>query len=195
VHAGDAGGLVVVTQLNPITVIFTLPQQYLPEIVDAARREPPLVQAYDQDNRIALGEGRLELIDNQIDQATGSVRLKAIFPNDDQRLWPGAFINAWLRLDVRRGLVVPEQAVQAGPNGSYAFVIRADDTVELRPLGVAATHQGEALIAKGLAAGDRVVVDGQYRLRPGTRIVPTKPAPDAAAKERMAATEGAGARP
>jgi membrane fusion protein, multidrug efflux system len=194
VHAADAGGLVVITQINPIAVIFTLPQQYLPDIADAARRAPPVVEAYDQDNRIALGEGRLELIDNQIDQTTGSVRLKAIFPNDGQRLWPGAFVNAWLRLDVRHGPVVPEQAVQTGPNGSYAFVIRDDDTVEVRPLAVAATHQGDALIAKGLAAGDRIVIDGQYRLRPGTRIIPSKAAPDAATKEKLAAAS-VGARP
>ncbi len=124
VHAGDSGGLVVITQLNPIAVVFTLPQQYLPEIADAVGRGPPVVEAYDQDNAVKLGEGRLELIDNQIDQGTGSVRLKAIFPNDGGRLWPGAFVNAWLRLEVRRGAVVPEAVVQYGPNGNYAFVIR-----------------------------------------------------------------------
>jgi multidrug efflux system membrane fusion protein len=180
VHAGDPGGLVVITQLNPIAVIFTLPQQYLPEIVDAKRRGAPGVLAYDQDNREKLGEGRLELIDNQIDQGTGSVRIKAIFPNDDERLWPGEFVNAWLRLDVRRGTVVPESVIQSGPNGSYAFVIAPDGSVEPRPLQVAGTHQGEALIAAGLAAGDRVVVDGQYRLRPGAKVIfapEPKPAP------------------
>ncbi len=171
VHAGDTGGLVVITQLNPIAVMFTLPQQYLPEIADAVRRGAPVVAAYDQDNRVRLGEGQLELIDNLIDQGTGSVRLKAVFPNEEHRLWPGAFVNAWLRLDVRHGPVVQESVVQYGPNGSYAFVIGADATVELRPLRIAATHQGAALIADGLKAGDRVVVDGQYRLRPGVRVV------------------------
>ena len=171
VHAGDPGGLVVITQLNPIAVIFTLPQQHLPEIVDAMRRGAPTVLAYDQDNRQKLGEGRLELIDNQIDQGTGSVRIKAIFPNDDQRLWPGEFVNAWLRLDVRHGTVVPEAVVQSGPNGSYAYVIAPDRSVEPRPVQVAGTHQGEALIAAGLAIGDRVVVDGQYRLRPGAKVI------------------------
>jgi multidrug efflux system membrane fusion protein len=189
VHAGDTGGLVVVTQLNPIAVIFTLPQQYLPEIVDAVRRGPPVVEAYDQDNLIKLGAGRLELIDNQIDQGTGSVRLKAIFPNDDERLWPGAFVNARLRLDVRRGPVVPEPAVQNGPNGSFAFIIRPDAAVEVRPLRVAATHQGKALIASGLSAGDRVV-DGQYRLRPGTRVVAASTSePGPPVEEKTAAAE------
>ena len=185
VHAGDPVGLVVITQLNPIAVIFTLPQQHLPEIVDATRRGALPVLAYDQDNRQKLGEGRLELIDNQIDQGTGSVRIKAIFPNDDERLWPGEFVNAWLRIDVRHGTVVPEAVVQSGPNGSYAYVIASDGSVEPHPLQVADTHEGAALIAAGLAPGDRVVVDGQYRLRPGTKVVvapePT-PAPASAQK-------------
>jgi multidrug efflux system membrane fusion protein len=189
VHAGDAGGLVVITQLNPIAVVFTLPQQHLPEIVDAVRRGAPVVQAYDQDNLIKLGEGRLELIDNQVDQGTGSVRLKAVFPNDDERLWPGAFVNAWLRLDVRRGPVVPESVVQSGPDGNYAFVIRPDASVELRPLRVAAARQGAALIATGLSAGDRVVVDGHYRLRPGARVIATDSMPDSAVKDKTAAAE------
>jgi multidrug efflux system membrane fusion protein len=171
VHAGDSSGLVVITQLNPIAVIFTLPQRHLPEIVDAMRRGAPAVLAYDQDNRQKLAEGRLELIDNQIDQGTGSVRIKAIFHNDDERLWPGEFVNAWLRIDVRHGTVVPEAAVQSGPNGSYAYIIAPDGSVEPHPLQVADTHEGAALIAAGLAPGDRVVVDGQYRLRPGTKVV------------------------
>ena len=113
------------------------------------------------------------------------MRIKAIFPNDDDRLWPGEFVNAWLRLDVRRGAVVPEAVVQSGPNGSYAYIIRADSTVEPRPLQVTATHQGEALIASGLSAGDRVVVDGHYRLRPGAKVLITpepKSGPDAGQK-------------
>src|SRR5262249_14956274 len=120
VHATDTMGLVVITQLTPISVIFTLPQQYLPEVMDAMHRGPLPVLAYDQDNRIKLGQGRLELIDNQIDQGTGSIRLKGTFPNDDERLWPGEFVNAWLQLTVRHGPVVSESAVQLGPNGTYA---------------------------------------------------------------------------
>src|SRR5258706_1799159 len=180
VRAGDATGLLVITQIKPIAVVFTLPQQQLPDIIEARRRGALSVLAYDQDNRVALGEGRLELIDNQVDQSTGSARLKAIFANDDERLWPGAFVNAWLRLEQRRGPVVAASAVQAGPDGSLVFVIRADGAVEARPVRVAASWQGEVLVEAGLTAGDRVVVDGHYKLRPGARVVDTaapKPTP------------------
>jgi multidrug efflux system membrane fusion protein len=197
VHASDATGLVVITQIKPIAVVFALPQQYLPEITDALHRGPVNVLAYDQDNRLALGEGRLELIDNQIDQGTGSARLKAIFPNDDERLWPGAFVNAWLRLELRRGTVVPASAVQAGPEGSFAFVIRSDDTVETRTVRVAATWEGKALIESGLAEDERVVVDGHYKLRRGTRVIDTAQAKSAEAKSaeaKGAQTTGAPAK-
>jgi membrane fusion protein, multidrug efflux system len=186
VHASDATGLVVITQIKPIAVVFALPQQYLPEITDALRRGPVNVLAYDQDNRLNLGEGWLELVDNQIDQGTGSARLKAIFPNDDERLWPGAFVNAWLRLELRRGTVVPASAVQAGPEGSFAFVIRSDDTVETRTVRVAAAWEGKALIESGLADQERVVVDGQYKLRRGTRVIDTAQAKNADAKSAEA---------
>ena len=176
VHAADATGLVVITQIKPIAILFTLPQQYLPEITEALHQGPLGVLAWDQDNRVRLGAGRLELIDNQVEQSTGSARLKAVFPNDDERLWPGAFVNAWLRLGARHGAVVPA-AVQAGPDGSFTFVIRPDGSVEIRPVRVAAGWQGEALIEAGLSEGERVVVDGQYKLRPGARVVETaKPA-------------------
>jgi multidrug efflux system membrane fusion protein len=191
VHASDSTGLVVITQIKPIAVVFALPQQYLPEIIDALRRGPVNVLAYDQDNRLNLGEGRLELIDNQIDQGTGSARLKAIFPNDDERLWPGAFVNAWLRLELRRGTVVPASAVQAGPEGSFAFVIRPDDTVETRSVRVAATWEGKALIESGLADEERVVVDGQYKLRRGTRVIDTAQARSAQTKSAPAKTPAA----
>jgi multidrug efflux system membrane fusion protein len=186
VHASDANGLVVITQLKPIAVIFTLPQQYLPAVTDALQRGSVTVLAYDQDNRSKLGEGRLELIDNQVDQGTGSARLKAIFPNDDERLWPGTFVNAWLRLESRRGPVVPTPAVQAGPNGDFAFLIRPDSTVEARPVHVVATWEGKALIGSGLAAGDHVVIDGQYKLRPGTQVIAAAPGTSAAAQPQTA---------
>jgi multidrug efflux system membrane fusion protein len=188
VHATDSTGLVVITQMAPISVIFTLPQKYLPEIIDATRRGSLAVSAYDQDDRIKLADGRLELIDNQIDQGTGSVRLKAIFQNQDGQLWPGQFVSARLLLGVRRGPIVPESAVQSGPNGTYAFVVRPDSTVETRPVRIAASRNGEALIASGLSAGETIVVDGHYKLRPGARIVaaaaPATPPP----RERTAST-------
>jgi multidrug efflux system membrane fusion protein len=171
VHASDSGGLVVVTQMAPISVIFTLRQKYLPEIIDAMRGKTLVVSAYDQDDRIQLAEGRLELIDNQIDQGTGSIRLKAIFQNLGGPLWPGQFVSARLLLGVRRGPVAPESALQSGPNGSYAFVVRQDSTVETRLVRIAASRNGEALIESGLTAGETIVVDGHYKLRPGARIV------------------------
>jgi membrane fusion protein, multidrug efflux system len=171
VHASDSGGLVVVTQMAPISVIFALPQKYLPEIIDAMRGGTLVVSAYDQDDRVKLGEGRLELIDNQIDQGTGSIRLKATFQNRDGQLWPGQFVSAHLLLGVHRGPIVPDSALQSGPNGSYAYVVRRDSTVEIRPVRIAASRNGEALIESGLAAGETIVIDGHYKLRPGTRIV------------------------
>ena len=185
VHASDSSGLVVVTQTTPISVIFTLPQKYLPEIIDAMRSGRLVVSAYDQDDRIKLAEGRLELVDNQIDQGTGSIRLKAIFQNLDGRLWPGQFVSARLLLGVRRGPVVPVSALQYGPNGSYAFVVRQDSTVETRLVRIATSRNGEALIESGLAAGETIVVDGHYKLRPGSRIV-TAAALAAPARERTA---------
>jgi membrane fusion protein, multidrug efflux system len=188
VHAADSTGLVVVTQLQPIAVIFTLPQQHLLPIAEAMRRGELTVLAYDQDNKIKLAEGHLALIDNQIDQGTGSIRLKAIFPNDDNRLWPGEFVNAWLQLDVAHGSVVPDSVVQAGPNGDFAFLVRQDTSVEVRPVRVGAAHDGQTLIEAGLAAGDRVVVDGQYKVRPGARVISTNaPAAAPAAREQSAA--------
>lgn len=170
VHASDSTGLVVVTQLDPIFVIFTLPQGNLPEIAEAMRKGELTVIAYDQNNRTKLGEGKLSLIDNQIDQGTGSLRLKAIFPNKDHTLWPGQFVNAWLQLSTSRGPVVPDSAIQSGPDGSYAFAVRPDGTVEMRTLNIVASHQGHSLVSSGLAEKDRIVVDGHYRLRTGARI-------------------------
>jgi multidrug efflux system membrane fusion protein len=134
-----------------------------------------------------LPKAHLELIDNQIDQGTGSIRLKAIFQNLDGRLWPGQFVSARLLLGVRRGSVVPESALQSGPNGSYAFVVRQDSTVETRLVRIAASRSGEALVESGLAAGETIVVDGHYKLRPGSRIV-TAAALAAPARERTAST-------
>jgi membrane fusion protein, multidrug efflux system len=188
VHATDSTGLVVITQMAPISVIFTLPQKYLPEIIGAARRGPLSVSAYDQDDRIKLAEGGLELIDNQIDQGTGSIRLKAIFQNLDGQLWPGQFVSARLLLGTRRGPIVPESAVQSGPNGSYAFVVRQDSTVETRAVRIAASRNGEALIESGLSAGETIVVDGHYKLRPGARIVTAAGPATAPARDRTAST-------
>lgn len=181
VHANDATGLVVVAQLDPISIIFTLPQNNLPDIADAMRNGTLAVFAYDQDNKVQLGEGRLELIDNQIDQGTGSLRLKAVFPNADKKLWPGEFVNAWLQLGISQGPVVADQVVQSGPDGSFVLAVRPDNSVEVRPVQVASSQRGYSLVAAGLKEGDKVVVDGQYRLRNGSRIAEAPQAKSSAA--------------
>jgi multidrug efflux system membrane fusion protein len=171
IHPTDPNGLVVVTQLQPISVIFTLPETDLPEIQQQLAKGPLTAVAYSQDNTIKLDEGKLDFIDNEILQTTGSVRLKAEFANPAHRLWPGELINAWLLLDTRRnGLTVPAPAVQQGPQGSYVYVINTDSTVAVRPVKVAQVSSGQALIDSGLTANEQVVVDGQYKLQAGTRV-------------------------
>jgi multidrug efflux system membrane fusion protein len=135
------------------------------------------VLAVDRDNRTVLDEGRLAVIDNQIDTSTGTIRLKATFPNPNLNLWPGQFVNARLLLEVRQGaVVVPASVIQRGPEGAYAFVVQDDMTVKMRSVKVTPLDQEQALIDQGLAPGERVVVDGQYRLQPGSKIKPAEPA-------------------
>ncbi len=173
VHATDANGLVVITQLRPISVVFTLPEQSLTDIQKAMSSNEVSVLAVDRDNTTQLGEGKLAVIDNQIDTTTGTIRLKATFANDDLRLWPGQFVNARLLLATRKdGLVVPASAVQRGPDGSYIFVIKDDQSVEVRPVKVAQIEKGEALIDQGLKPDENIVVDGQYRLQIGSHVKP-----------------------
>ena len=170
VHANDANGLVVITQLKPISVVFILPEQTLPSIQEQAQVSGPdlPVVAVSQDNTTILGEGKLAVIDNQIDSASATIKLKATFPNQ--------FVNARLLLTVRKGsVVVPDSVIQRGPEGTFVFVIKDDQTVEVRPVKVAARSgaqigQGETVIEDGLKAGERIVVDGQYKLQQGSRV-------------------------
>lgn len=174
VHATDTTGLVVVTQLQPISVIFTLPEDDFIEINQGLRQGPLKVVAYSEDDQTKLDEGTLELIDNQIDQTSGTIRLKANFPNPEHTLWPGEFVNAHLLLNVRHdATTVAATAVQRGPQGTFAYVIRPDATVEARSIKVAQIADNVALIDDGLQPGDRVVVDGQYKLQPGARVAAT----------------------
>jgi membrane fusion protein, multidrug efflux system len=166
-------GLVVVTQLNPISLIFTLPETDLPKIQQQQQKTntPLKVIAYNQDDTIELGQGVLGLVNNEILQTTGSIQLKANFPNELHRLWPGELVNARLLVDTRHnGLTAPASVVQQGPNGAYAYVVNSDNTVAIRPLKVAQISDGQALIDSGLTANETVVVDGQYKLQPGTRV-------------------------
>jgi membrane fusion protein, multidrug efflux system len=173
IHPTDANGLVVVTQIEPISLIFTLPETDLPKIQQQQQKTSASfkVIAYSQDNTIKLDEGTLGLVNNEILQTTGSIQLKANFPNKQHRLWPGELVNARLLLDTRHdGLTVPASAVQQGPNGAYAYVINPDTTVAARPIKVAQISHGQALIDAGLTANEQVVIDGQYKLQPGDHV-------------------------
>ena len=178
VHATDSNGIVVITQMRPISVVFTLPEQNLIEIQQHSTTNEPLsVFAVARDDRTTLGEGKLAVIDNQIDISTGTIRLKATFANENSHLWPGQFVNVRLLLNtVTNGVVVPASVVQRGPDGTFAFVIADDQTAQVRPIKVGQIEQGQALIDSGLTPGERVVVDGQYKLQPGSRVkLPEQP--------------------
>jgi multidrug efflux system membrane fusion protein len=171
VRATDNVSLVSITQLKPIFVSFTLPQDSLDPIREEQRKALLDVAALAGDGQTQLGVGKLTLIDNMIDQATGTIHLKATFANADERLWPGEFVNLRVILRIRHDVAtVPAQTVQDGPDGHYAYVIGTNDTVERRAVQVSAVQNGIAVIDKGLAPGERIVVEGQYRLTDGTRI-------------------------
>jgi len=182
VHANDNTPLVMIAELKPIFVSFTLPQETLDDIQENNKKAPLVVRASSGDGKKELAQGKLTLIDNMIDQATGTIHLKARFDNDDERLWPGEFVNLRLILSTRKGVAtVPQQTVQVGPNGYYAYVIKPDNTVERRAVEVASMQDGLAVISKGLTPGEKVVVDGQYRLTEGARVNPTTAGPPGAA--------------
>ena len=181
VHANDNAPLVTITEVKPIFVSFTLPQETLDDVRENHKGSPLVVYAYSGDGKKQLTEGKLTLIDNSIDQSTGTVHLKARFDNDDERLWPGQFVSLRVVLSTRREVAtVPAQTVQNGPNGYYAYVIKPDDTVERRAVDIASIQDGIAVVTKGLSPGERIVVDGQYRLTEGVRVKPTAPQTGAA---------------
>ncbi len=173
VHANDATGIVVITQLDPIAVVFTLPEDDLARVSKQLARGPVSVEAYSRDGVSKVGTGQLALIDNQINATTATIRLKATFANADRTLWPNEFIKARLLLTTRKDvLVVPATVVQRGPQGTFAYVVSADKTVAMRPVEVDSTEGETTILAKGLAAGDVVVADGQNGLRPGSKVAP-----------------------
>jgi multidrug efflux system membrane fusion protein len=181
VHASDTGGLVVVAQLDPIAVFFTLPEDDLPAIHEAMAGDAPVVEALSRDGDQLLSSGTLSVIDNEINQQTATARLKAIFSNPEQRLWPNQFVKARLRLTTRKNaLVVPAAVVQRGPQGTFAYVVGADSTARVRPIQVEATQGDTALIAKGLALDEEVIVEGQAQLRAGAAVL-ARPADSAPA--------------
>ena len=178
VHAADTTGLVVVTQIKPISVLFTLPEDNFGMVNRHLTAGPLTVIASGRADNKVLGQGTVLLINNQIDQATGTILLKATFPNQDQALWPGQFVDAQLLVETRHGAVtVPAGAVQRGPQGVFAYVVKNDNTVEMRPIKVSTANAGGpmALIDSGVSAGEQVVTDGQLRLRPGVSVKVTTP--------------------
>jgi multidrug efflux system membrane fusion protein len=171
IHANDTNPLTVLTQIKPSIAIFTLPQKDLADVRDAMLQGPVPVIAMDQDNTRQLAQGDLMLIDNQIDQTTSTIRLKARFANEDDRLWPGEFVRLRVRSATRDGAVtIPPTAVQRGPQGLYAWVVKPDNTAEQRPIETAPVDNDTTIVTKGLSVGERVVVNGQYRLQAGTRV-------------------------
>jgi multidrug efflux system membrane fusion protein len=171
IHPTDTNGLVDLTQIQPISLIFTLPQTTFPEIQQEMSKGPVKVLAYSQDEKNKLDEGELLLIDNQIIQTTGTIRLRATFPNARRLLWPGELVNARLLLRIEpHGQTIAASAVQQGPKGSFVFVIGPDRSVQVRPVQIAQISEGEALIDSGLKENEEVVVDGQYKLQSGTHV-------------------------
>jgi multidrug efflux system membrane fusion protein len=192
ISPSNTNGLVVVTQLDPISLIFTLPETSLPQIEQQQQmiNTPLNVLAYTQDDKTLLDKGVLGLVNNEILQTTGSIQLKANFPNKSNRLWPGQLVNARLLLDTRQnGLTVPAAVVQQGTKGPYAYVVNPDNTVAIRSIKVAQISDGQALIDSGLEANEQVVVDGQYKLQLGThvRFLHGKAAQEAAEQDALQA--------
>ncbi|MBV8589403.1 MAG: efflux RND transporter periplasmic adaptor subunit [Acetobacteraceae bacterium] len=175
-NGADANALVVVAQVQPISVIFTLPSEDVPKVQSAMSKGPLQAIAVSQDDKTQLDTGKLVVVNNRADPGSGTVQLKATFPNPERRLWPGTFVNVRLVTStVHDALTVPLDAVQQGPQGLFVFVVGADRKAMMRPVSVAQTFHGEALIETGLSAGESVVVRGQYRLSPGASVVLADP--------------------
>jgi membrane fusion protein, multidrug efflux system len=172
VHASDPNGLLLLTQLHPIAVVFTLPQDNLPAVAQHMHRGALQVEAFSRDDQTKLATGKLLTIDNQIDPQTGTGKLKAVFENTESALWPNQFVNCHLLLEVRKNaLVVPAAAIQRGPQGTYVFVVKPDSTAEMRKVNIALSEGSLSALAPGsLQPGEQVVTDGQDKLQPGTKV-------------------------
>jgi multidrug efflux system membrane fusion protein len=172
IRAGDAStGIVVITQIRPLSIFFSLPQQQLSRVNRAFAKEPLTVEALGLDNKSVIDRGTLQVVDNQIDQTTGTVKLKAEFPNADLQLWPGQFVNVRLLIEtLHQVVVVPTAAVQRGPNGTFAYVVNEDNSVSVRPITVSQQDDSQAVVTSGLKAQDRVVTTGFARISDGTKV-------------------------
>jgi membrane fusion protein, multidrug efflux system len=177
VRAADATGIVVVTQLDPMAVVFTLPEDDLPRVNKALAAGPVSVEAYSRDASTLLAKGQLLLVDNQVNQQTATIKLKASFPNPERALWPNGFVKARLLLTTQKAaLVVPATAIQRGPQGTFVYLVDAANRVSVRKVVVDTTEAEQAVLKSGLQAGDKVVVEGQSALRAGALVVPRAPA-------------------
>lgn len=173
VHAADATPMFVITQLQPIAVLFTLPEDNLPSVSQHLAKDPLAVDAYSRDNETRLATGKLLTIDNQIDQTTGTGKLKAVFDNKDNALWPNQFVNIRLLLNTQKGsTVIPAAAVQRGPQGTYVFVVKQDNTVDVRPVTIAFTQNNLSVVSNGLSPSEVVVTDGQDKLQASSHVIP-----------------------
>jgi len=175
VHASDTGGLLVITQLQPIAVIFSLPQDQLPQVASKLRNgEQLIVDAFDRDDTTKIESGKLLTIDNQIDTTTGTYKLKAVFNNDRNLLFPNQFVNVHLLADVKKNLViVPASAIQRGPQGTYVYVVQTGKTAKIQTVTIALTTANSVGLSAGLNAGEVVVVDGQDKLQDGSQVNPS----------------------
>jgi multidrug efflux system membrane fusion protein len=180
VRAAGTTGIVVVTQVQPISVIFTLPEEDLPAVGGALAAGPVQVTTLSRDGSAVLDQGTLTLIDNEIDQATGTAKLKATFSNTHNSLWPGQYVNARVLVRTEHNvLTVPSAAVQLGPNGPFTYVVKDDSTVEVRPLQLGPDSGGQTVVTKGLALNEHVVTSNQYRLQAGVHVRDNAAAPKA----------------
>jgi len=177
IHASDANGLAVITQLQPISVLFSLPEEQLPSVLTRLRQGAKLpVAAYDRDQVKKLADGTLLTVDNQIDPTTGTSRLKAVFPNSNNALFPNQFVNARLSLETKKGvLIVPAVAIQRGPTGTFVYVVGADSTVSVKPVKLGVSEGNDVIIEDGLSPNDRVVVDGAEKLTEGMQVTIHQP--------------------
>ena len=174
VRASDATGIVIITQLQPLSILFTLPQQQLTDVVQAKARGEVPVDAFGSDNKTVIDKGTLGPIDNQVDQSTGTIKLKAEFPNGQYQLWPGQFVNVRVQINTLRQVVVtPTSTVQRGPNGTFVFVVQQDSTVAVRPVTISQQDEVQAVVTSGLQPDERVVTTGFARLTAGAKVTVT----------------------
>jgi multidrug efflux system membrane fusion protein len=191
VHAADTNPMLILTQLQPIAVIFTLPEDQLPIVAQHMKNSTLLVEAYSRDNQIKLATGKLQTIDNQIDQTTGTAKLKAVFDNKDNQLWPNQFVNANLLLETqKKSTVLPTAAILRGPQGTFVYLVKPDKTVEARTVTIALTQGNTTAVASGLKPGDTVVTDGQDKLQTGSKIEARSSAPGNNARGSDGASPG-----